>query len=303
MSALMTPLTKTRPRSQLLPRSESVLYYPDSDGKPMAENDQQYRCMVETRFALEQHYRLDAQVYVGADLLIYYEEGDPSKSVAPDVFVTIGVPKGIRRNYLTWVEGKTPDVVFEFASPGTWRADLSWKHGLYQGLGVREYFLFDPTAEHFHPPLQGYRLKGGLYRPVSLLETKRGEIGLYSQVLRLELWASPGGDLRQTDGGEQMPKVLRLYNPAAETWLPTPEGEAEARRTAEARAVIAAEARHAAEARAAQEAEARHAAEAHAAQEAEARRAAEARAARLETELRRLRESQKEGGDIGNAIA
>jgi hypothetical protein len=201
------------------------------------------------------------------------------------VFVTIGVPKGIRRNYLTWLEGKAPDVVFEFASPGTWRADLGWKHGLYQGLGVREYFLFDPTAEHFRPSLQGHRLKGGIYRPLTPLETKRGEIGLCSQVLHLELWA-------QIDGGEKMPNVLRLYDPEAAVWLPTPEGEAEARRIAEARMVIEAEGRRVAEARVTQEAEARRIAEARVEYEAEARRTAEARAAALEAELQRLRESK-----------
>jgi Uma2 family endonuclease len=194
----------------------------------MAENDLQYRCITDVRFGLEQHYHPDPQVYVGADLLIYFVEGDPHKSIAPDVFVALGVPKGIRHNYLIWEEGKPPDVVFEFASPGTWRADLSWKHGLYQGLGVREYFMFDPSNEYFHPLLQGYRLEGKVYQPLSPLGTERGELGLYSEVLALELWAKP-------DGGEGMSHVLRLYNPATGEWLPTPEGEAQAHRAAKAR--------------------------------------------------------------------
>ena len=33
------------------------MLYPDSDGQPMADNDQQYQTMVDTRFALQQKLR------------------------------------------------------------------------------------------------------------------------------------------------------------------------------------------------------------------------------------------------------
>ncbi len=250
MSAVAAiPKPRARP-----PAEPAAVYYPDSDGEPMADNDLQYRCITDTRFALEQYYRENPQVYVGADLLIYFVEGEPSKSIAPDVFVALGVPKVTRRNYLVWEEGKPPDVVFEFASPRTWRADLGWKHGLYAGLGVREYFLFDPTGEYFRPILQGHRLRGKSYRPLPSLGTERGILGLSSQTLGLELWARSGS-------ADQMAYVLRLYNPATGEWLPTPAEEAAARRAETA-------ARRTAEARAA---------------------AAEARLAELQDELQRLR--------------
>lgn len=206
----------------------SVIEYPESDGAPMAESDLQYRCIVDTRFALEQYFRANPDVYVGADLLVYYDEGDPAQRVAPDVLVALGVPKRIRRRYLTWEEGKAPDVVFEFASPGTWRADASWKRGLYQGLGVREYFLFDPAAEFLNPALQGYCLVEGAYAPAPPLATDRAERGLASDVLGLELWMQ-----RSEVAG--MPFVLRLLDPAASNWLHTPEQAAEAQRQAETR--------------------------------------------------------------------
>lgn len=204
----------------------------------MAENDPQYRCITDTRFALEQRYRDHPQVYVGADLLIYYVEGDPGKSVAPDVLVSFGVPQGNRRYYLLWEEGKAPDVVFEFASPSSWQADVGWKRGLYQGLGIREYFIFDPTGEHLDPLLRGYRLVREIYEPLPLIQGERGLMGLMSEVLGLELWV-------KENGGAGMPYVLRLYDPGSGEWLRTPEEEAEARRAAEARAA-AAEARAAA---------------------------------------------------------
>lgn len=259
-------------------RERPIIEYPDSDGEPMADNDFQYRCIVDTRFALGQRYLNDPQVYVGADLLIYFVEGDPTKSVAPDVLVSLGVPRGNRRSYRLWEEGKPPDVVFEFASERSWRGDLGWKRGLYLGLGVREYFLFDPTGEYFSPVLRGFRLEGEVYRPLPLMESPAGEIGLGSEVLGLELWV-------KADGGERMPWALRLYDLVTEKWLPTPVEEAEARRAAEVRA--------------AEEAEARRAAEVRAAEEADARRTAEDHAAALEAELEQLRAELTRKADRG----
>lgn len=209
-------LKSARPLLRRMPAE----YYPDSDGEPMAENDPQYYCITDTRFALQQYFRDNSQVYVGADLLVYYEEGDPTKSVAPDVLVVFGVPNHLRRKFLIWEEGKAPDVVFEFASEGTWRADLEWKRGLYFGLGVREYILFDPSATYFTPLLQGYEFQEEQAVPLTLLTGERGERGLRSELLGLELWARRNPE-------PEMPYVLWLFDSAAGKWLRTPE-EAEA---------------------------------------------------------------------------
>ena len=99
-------------------------------------------------------------MHVSADLLVCYEEGNPRVSVAPDVFVVFGVEDRMRGNYKVWEEGKGPDFVLEVASPNTWREDVERKPAIYAGLGVEEYFLFDPMDEHYTPRLQGYRLVG-----------------------------------------------------------------------------------------------------------------------------------------------
>lgn len=246
------------------PAERPVVHYADSDGHPMAENDPQRICIVDTHFALHARYAGDPQVYASADLLVYYVEGDPNKSVAPDVLVSFDVPKRHRRSYRIWEEGKPPDVVFEFASENSWQADLGWKRGLYLGLGVQEYFLFDPTGEYFDPILQGYRLVEENYQPVTPLPDSNAPLlGLWSEVLGLELWV-------QENGGEGMPYVLRFYDPETDTWLSTPDEERAARQAAEARA----------------------------AEEAKARRQAEAELARMQAELARVRgESQAEGED------
>lgn len=251
-STVSAAIGPSRPRPF---HERQVVHYPDSDGKPMADNDPQYYTIVDTHFALQRRYADDPEVYVSADLLIYYVEGDPHKSVAPDVLVSFGVPKGNRRSYRIWEEGKPPDVIFEFASQGSWKDDLGWKKGLYSGLEVREYFLFDPADTYFTPLLQGYRLEEGHYESLPLLSAgEKGELGVRSELLELELWAKP-------DGGEGMAYVLRLYDAAVDEWLPTPVELDEVRRAAEARA----------------------------AREAQARQAAEAELARLQAELSRLR--------------
>ena len=74
-----------------------LIYYPESDGEPMAETDTHRKQMVYLIEALDDYFRDDPQVYVAGNLLLYYEEGDPRQVVAPDVFVVKGVPPLARR--------------------------------------------------------------------------------------------------------------------------------------------------------------------------------------------------------------
>ena len=90
----------------------------------MAENDAQHTAILYGIGALRVRYAGRRDVYVSGDLLIYYEEGNPRVSVAPDVFVVFGVEDRMRMNYKVWEEGKGPDFVLEVASPSTWREDV-----------------------------------------------------------------------------------------------------------------------------------------------------------------------------------
>ena len=172
--------------------------YPTSDGKPLAENDAQARAILYAFGALRVHYEARSDVYVSADLLIYYEEGNPRVSVAPDVFVVFGVEDRMRGNYKVWEEGKGPDFVLEVASPGTWREDVGPKRSVYARLGVREYFLYDPTGEHLTPRLQGHRLEGEVYERLSAVESIDRTLAMRSEVLGLELQAKGGGRCAST---------------------------------------------------------------------------------------------------------
>ena len=73
--------------------------YPETDGKPIGETDIHIAQILGLLFALTRYFRDDPQVYVAADLLLYYVEGDPREFVVPDVFVARGVPKRERRIY------------------------------------------------------------------------------------------------------------------------------------------------------------------------------------------------------------
>ncbi len=190
------PITKVR----------REIEYPTSDGKPMAETQIHRRNMTDLIAVLEERYATDQNVYVSGNMMMYYEEGNKRKHVSPDVFVTLGIPKlPERKYYLTWKEGKGPDVVFELTSKSTKKEDLKKKFELYRDrLFVREYFLFDPEEEYLRPSLQGFRLQTGSYLPIDAIDGR-----LPSELLRLHL-VRQGLD-------------LRLYDPTTRLVLLTPQ--------------------------------------------------------------------------------
>lgn len=139
------------------------VHYPDSDNKPMAENDV-IRILTEcVDEALRAHFARDPEVYVSSNLFLYYQEGDPRKRVAPDLFFTRGVPAGQRHNYKLWEEKVVPQVVFEFTTRSSKDDDLRKKKDLYEKLGVEEYYVFDPADEYLRPRFRAFRLHGGRY--------------------------------------------------------------------------------------------------------------------------------------------
>ena len=173
--------------------------YPESDGRPLGETDWHRREIVDLIYALEKRYEDVPDIYVSGNLLMYYVEGDNSKSVCPDVFLVEGVAKEDRPIYKVWEEGKGPSLVIEMASKTTWENDLNDLNGKmekYGRIGVVEYFLFDPVDIYLHPRLQGFRLLGGRYHSIPAA----ADGSLVSQVtgLRLKL---EGERLRLVDLG------------------------------------------------------------------------------------------------------
>ena len=249
--------------------------YPSSDGRPMAENDAQRAAIMYAIGALELRFADRPDVYVSGDLLIYYEEGNPRASAAPDAFVVFGAERRQRMTYKLWEEPKAPDFALEVASANTWREDEGPKRGLYERLGVREYWQYDPTGEHLGVRLKGWRLVDGAYEAQPVVASLDGTRFLRSETLGLELRVK----------GEEM----YFLDPATGERLLSHAEEHSAR--------IAAEAERRAEASARRDAEERaRTAESEKRVEASARRAAEARIAELEALLREKDGPRGSGG-------
>lgn len=114
----LSPEEKLSQVAELLMPYRVDVVYPETDGEPMAETDTHRDLMAEALiYPLKEYFRDQPDVYVSGNLLLYYEEGNPRASVAPDVFVVFGIPKGKRRIYKLWEEEKAPDVVVESGIP------------------------------------------------------------------------------------------------------------------------------------------------------------------------------------------
>jgi Uma2 family endonuclease len=131
--------------SLIIAKPASAIEYPESDGKPMADNTKQFRWIQVLHGNLAALYRERADVFVGGNLLWYPEEGHPEISNAPDVFVALGRPKGDRRTYRQWEEGGVPlTVAFEILSPNDTGSLMARKYAFYEEHGVEEYYIYDP---------------------------------------------------------------------------------------------------------------------------------------------------------------
>jgi Uma2 family endonuclease len=150
-----------------IPLHREEIEYPTSDGQPMAETTLHRRIMTDLIQGLERQFRDAPDVWVGGNLFFYFEQGRPQAVVAPDVLLVKGVRKWDRPIYKLWEEGRVPSLVVEVTSESTRDEDLSKKKGIYQRLGVEEYFLFDPYGDYLKPRLQGQRLEGGRYVPMA----------------------------------------------------------------------------------------------------------------------------------------
>ena len=178
----------------------------------MAENAYQYKAISYTESALAIWFQDDPAVYVAADMLIYYRQGDNGTRLAPDVFVFAGA-KGdhLRHSWQTWVEGGVPQFVLEVASPSTWERDAADKRDAYRDMGVLEYWRLDPeSGEYFPEILIGERLVNGEYVRLGIRRDADGTLRGYSDFLNLDVCVRPDGR-------------IRLYDPAAGEWLLSPD--------------------------------------------------------------------------------
>jgi Uma2 family endonuclease len=237
----------------------------------MAETLWHRRQMTNLIFDLDNLTAEHPRVYVGGNMLMYYNPQSGWDHVSPDVFVTFDVSRGDRSKWETWKEdGRFADVVFEITSASTYAEDLGKKRRLYARLGVQELYLYDPEHD-VQPYFRGFRLIDG-----ELVELPPPiDDAYYSPLLEVEL--------------RVIGQWLRVMDPATGEPMPIPDEIEAARRLAEERERRAEERERLAEERERQAREREQEAEAQRQREAAARQAAEVALRQALAELAKLR--------------
>ena len=232
--------------------TERDLPWEDFEEEDMAVHTAHERICMDLRAGLERRYGGRDDVLVAYDLLVYFDGAKPSRvsarRVSPGLLVAFGVRPRPRGSLAVWEEGRAPDFVLEILSEGTWRRDIVEKVALYQAMGAREYFLFDPHGRA-EPRLQAWAYRDAGPKPAQLpvnpqrkrralpLDTVREDMrGIHSDVLGLALChTEPWPPLN--DPAADAAKV-RWFDPATSELLETYQ-EREQRQAAEIEALKA----------------------------------------------------------------
>jgi Uma2 family endonuclease len=178
---------------------------------------------------------------VGANQFIYWVQGEPSKTVAPDIYVLPGVPADTEIDcWKVWETSVVPSVVVEIVSRSV-KKDYVEAIARYRELGVLEVIVFDPKATKGSTK----RVRWQVYRRVKgrdlvLVESSNED---RVQCKQLGCWIRMVGkgasvSLRVGLG----PKGDELLPTEAEAATKAREGEAKARAQAEAEAKARAQA-------------------------------------------------------------
>ena len=143
----------------------------EEDEEDMAVHTAHDQISMDLRAGLERRYRGRDDVLVAHELLVYFDGARPSRRSArrlsPDLLVAFGVPRRDRGSFTVWDEGRAPDFVLEILSEGTWRKDVGEKVALFEAMGVREYFLFDPHGRA-EPRLRAWAYQDAGPKPVEV---------------------------------------------------------------------------------------------------------------------------------------
>ena len=168
------------------------VFYPETDGQPMADNTKQYRSMVWFIENIKDLFTQQPNVFVAGDLLWYPLQGQPHISVAPDCLVAFGRPKRDRGSYKQWEEGGVaPHVVFEVLSPNNTPIEMMDKLADYERYGVQEVYYYDPDNND----LRAWLRKG------DKLERVQSVDGFQSPLLKVRFWpTSEGLKVERPDG-------------------------------------------------------------------------------------------------------
>ncbi|MGI8882782.1 MAG: Uma2 family endonuclease [Pyrinomonadaceae bacterium] len=210
-------------QTQTFPRRQTEIYsseteeiiYPEQREDDMGETSFHYRVISDLMQMLKMFFREREDVFMAANMNIYYVEGNPYKWFAPDILIAFGVPNDERGVYKNWQEKVFPQVVFEVASERTWKNDVDDKLKLYEQLGAEEYYILDSEFKYLPAPLMVFRRENDKLLPVQISDDK-----VFSPRLNLEI--------------ARVENNFRLFNPQTNEFLLTLEESEEKRHQTEA---------------------------------------------------------------------
>ena len=160
---------------------------------------------------------------------LFYREGEPDY-VAPDVMVFPDLPGDYPApHYKAWEDG-APALVVEVLSKSTWKDDVGVKKDVYQAMGVREYWIFNPIRSIVlaEPALQGYYWRPDGYAAVQ--PTRDWVAGVQTELF-------PSNVLDTVWGVDD--NLLRLFSPQEKTWYASSEESHAQKKEAERHAIEA----------------------------------------------------------------
>ena len=131
--------------------------YPESDGLPMAEGEEQGE-VIRTLFPGYRHLYRDAEdVHVAGDMFWYPDRGNTRAVLAPDVMVIDGCRRDQNlSSYLPWDHaGNAPRLVIEVVSPSNKPTEMLDKLAFYDRHGVEEYIYIDPFERQIRAWVRG----------------------------------------------------------------------------------------------------------------------------------------------------
>ncbi|MDG4555388.1 MAG: Uma2 family endonuclease [Candidatus Competibacter sp.] len=191
-----------------MPPTQDELPY--DDGVPMETQRHQFQ-MDLLIDVMDLWLEARGEGFAGGNMFLYYslEQVRHNTFVGPDFFVALDVPRGERKSWVVWEQGKGPDVVVELLSASTASHDKTAKKTLYaRQVRVPEYYWYDP----FNPEdFAGFTLHGPDYQ--RLVPDFQGHIR--SPILNLDLgrwlgtfrgvnavwlrWFTPSGEMLPTE--------------------------------------------------------------------------------------------------------
>jgi Uma2 family endonuclease len=171
------------------------------------------------------------EVFIGADINLYYDSRHTLWYKRPDWFIALGVPKArqqedLRWSYVVWQEGANPFLVVELLSPGTADEDLGTavrvinqppnKWEVYERILRVPYYI---TYDRYENNLRVFQLVGARYQEVAL---ENSRFWVEEIELGLGIW---DGTYQETEG-----RWLRWYRADGaddSRWVPTGDELAE----------------------------------------------------------------------------